>query len=142
MTVAAGIGRRFAIINLLEESEPLMEDLVRRYGFSDLFAGVITIGMGVADLLGEETGDSSELRRVMLDAGERAVAAGADVLLFGCGGFGLAGITDWLGERLGVAVIDPNPVALRFLEMMIDCGLCHSELGYPTPSDKLRRLPD
>lgn len=141
MTMATMLGHKFGVITLLDGTNHQIRELVRGYGYEDRCAGLTPVGLSVAELFRAEAGDGQRLREAMLAAGERLTGAGADVILLGCGGMGLAGITDWLSARLGAAVFDPNLVALKVTELLIDAGLSHSKLAYPPPARKIRRLP-
>jgi hypothetical protein len=38
-----------------------------------------------------------------------------------------------LGRHLNVPVLNPGVVAYKYCEMLLDLGLCHSKIAFPSP---------
>jgi allantoin racemase len=84
--------------------------------------------------------DSSRTVRAICAAGKAAVEQdGAQALVLGC--LGMAGMAAQVQEELGVPVIDPAQVAIRYAELIVGAGLTHSLISYPL-SKKQNRLND
>ena len=57
----------------------------------------------------------------------------ADTLIVGCMSMGFLGIAEAASERLGVPVLNPSKVALKFAESLVGSGLTHSRKAYMLP---------
>jgi Asp/Glu/hydantoin racemase len=70
----------------------------------------------------------------LLRIGRKQVEEGAQVLVVACTLISLflkLGAFDRFRERLGVMVIDPQPIALKTAEMLASLQLAQSDLEYP-----------
>lgn len=81
--------------------------------------------------IGALAGDTSAAYRAVKGAALRALDKGADSLVFGCGA--MMDIAQRLSEELGVPVIEPGPIALKYCEALIDLGLRHSKVAFSAP---------
>lgn len=112
--LAAQLGRRFTILTSRAARVPAKVEHVERLGLSSRLASVRPLEMGVLEM------DADPDRAVarILEVGSAAVREdGAEVIVLGCAG--LAGHAAALGPVLGVAVVDPSPVALATAEMLV-----------------------
>jgi allantoin racemase len=57
---------------------------------------------------------------------------GAGVILLGSTTMHQAG--DYMAAHLPAPVINPGPVALKLTEMIVQFGLSHSKIDYPSPA--------
>ena len=57
----------------------------------------------------------------------------ADTLIVGCMSMGFLGIAEAVSEKLGVPVLNPGKVALKYAEAMVGAGLSHSRKAYMQP---------
>ena len=67
---------------------------------------------------------------------EQAIAEdGSDAIVLGCAG--MADLTQWLSDELGVPVIDGVVAAVKLAEGLVSAGLQTSKaIGYATPRAK------
>jgi allantoin racemase len=126
------LGYRYSIITVQSETVPLMRNMATRAGLADRLASVRPVNFGVMDL-------SLNCVPQIVDESIRAIMDdGADVIVMGCTGTGL-GMADLvqqrIRDRLGVyvPVIDPVKSAMKFAEALVDAGVTHSKVAYPTP---------
>ena len=57
---------------------------------------------------------------------------GADVILLGSTTMHQAG--DYMAAHLAAPVINPGPVGIKVAEMLVQLGLTHSKVAFPSPS--------
>lgn len=132
MAMAHVICHRFSVVTVLDAVLPLLERLVKVYGFEDRFASVRSIDIPVLELEKED-----ETRAALLAESKRAIEEdGADTIILGC--TGMIGLAKWLQDSLGVPVIDPAIASLKVAESLVDMGISHSKKAYPKPTEKLR----
>ncbi|MDR6118248.1 allantoin racemase [Aeromicrobium sp. SORGH_AS981] len=123
MRAATYLGRRFSVVTTLQRTVPGIEALTRAYGLADHCGGVHATEIGVVDLERDPHARERtlELARVAL------TADGSDVLVLGC-----AGMTDfaaWLGDELGVPVVDGVAAATTTVVGLVAMGLGTSKAG-------------
>jgi len=134
--MAATLGNKFGIVDVCDDTGPMVEAQVRAMGLGDRFAGVRGTGLAVEEVEKNETLTMARL----LDAASRAVREdGADILVFGCTEF--SRYTDKLrrclfDEKIDVPVINPTALAVGVLAAVARSGIAHSKRAYPSPSEK------
>ena len=143
--LAAQLGRRFTILTSRGARVPAKVDHVARLGLSSRLASVRPLEMGVLEM----DADPDRAAARILEVGGAAVREdGADVIVLGCAG--LAGHAAALGPALGVAVVDPSPVALATAEMIVRLRLASGAAARdrrapvspsPVPPSSPRRSP-
>jgi allantoin racemase len=136
MHVAALLGHRFSVIDILESWIPVVEQQAIQAGVERQLASVRAVNIPV-----EELRDRARVVAAMVEQSVEAVRQdGAHVIIFGC--TGMAGLATDVSEGLkkkgitGVPVIDPAVVALKVAEALVDMGLSHSKRTYPEPANK------
>lgn len=99
-------GERFGVISILPTSIPRHLRQIRQLGLLDRFAGDRAIGLGVAELAGE-----NGVRDRMIRVGETLRDEdGASVLVMGCAG--MAGYRAALQAAVGIPVVEPTQAAV------------------------------
>ena len=131
--MAAALGHRFSVVDVGDDTGPMVEAQVHGYGLSSRFASIRGTGVGVEEIHG---GDN--LFTTMGAAALEAVTEDrADVIVLGCTGFiGCAdAVKSYLADHgvTGVPVIDPLPLAIRTLIGVVMEGHCHSKRVFRTP---------
>jgi len=131
MQLAAGLGRRFAIVTVWPEVlRPAYERQLAEYGYAGHCSGLYFVTRDAELPAMLETGEihslGTERGAGLLDRVEAvcrtALAEGAEVIVLGCTCMSAA--RDALGERLaGTAVIDPLRAGYKFAEMLLGLGL-------------------
>jgi len=127
---ALGLGDRFSVVTVLENTARLIEDRLRTYGLLSRVASVRFANIPVLDL--EDMSLASE--RIMKEARAAIDNDGADVIVLGC--TGMSPVTRYLQEHLEVPVVDPAVAALTLAESLVRMGLVHSKKCYLAPANK------
>lgn len=133
MGLAAMLGRKFAVITVLERTRPLVEDLVRKYGLFDRFCGCEIVELPVLEF-GENREHTLDL--VIEAAHKAAKSLRADVIVVGCTGW--TGLAPHIEKSLAdagyaIPVLDPMMLTVRLLSVLIDSAVTHSKRAYPSP---------
>jgi allantoin racemase len=133
MHVAALLGHRFSVIDILDSWIPVVEQQAVQAGVERQLASVRAVNISVAELR-----DRPRVVAAMVEQSLKAVRQdGAHVVIFGC--TGMVGLAKEVEEGLskegitGVPIIDPAVVALKVAEALVDVGLSHSKMTYRTP---------
>ncbi len=134
MHVAASISHRFGIVTALEGLIRPLERLAASVGLWEKIAGVRHAHIPVLKLATD--GEASYLRvrdtcRECLDIDR------ADTLILGCMSMAFLGVSDRLQKDLGVPVVNPAFVTLKFAEMLVGANLTSSSIAYPPPPKDL-----
>jgi allantoin racemase len=130
--VAMTLGKRFSIVTYLPEHDFVAHKTVDQYGVRDHCASVRSAGVepDFESLFGA---DAEETFEKFTEAGRRAIEDdGADVILLGSTTMHEAG--DYMAARLPVPVINPGPVAIKLTESIVQLGLSHSKIAFPSPA--------
>jgi allantoin racemase len=135
IAVASTLGDKFGVVTTLPNVVPIFLRKAREYGLEGNLAGVRSISVPVLDL--------SRRRDKVLDSLARESRflineRDADTIILGC--TGLVGIAQKLQEKIGVPVLDPTPVAVKFAEMLVAIRISHSPQAFHKPPAKLRKL--
>ena len=124
MHLACMLGNKFTIVTTANRRVPGKALYVRCSGLEGRLASVRAVGVRVE----ETTGDEGKTKAAVLEEAKKAIEEdGAEVIILGCAG--MAGYDKELEEALGVPVLDPNAVALKMAEAMVDLGLKPSKIG-------------
>ncbi len=135
MAAALLLGPRFAVLSPSAASAAHVRDLVMAAGLLDRYAGAVPLGIGVREF----TADPARTLRAVTDAGQQALAGGADVLLLGCLSLAFTGAGDELQRQLGVPVVNPLRIAVRTAEMLVAAGVSPRRIPDGTiPADGAR----
>ncbi|HEX9275433.1 MAG TPA: aspartate/glutamate racemase family protein [Casimicrobiaceae bacterium] len=143
MRFACMFGKRFAIVSHTASlNTKFHADLIERYGLEKHAGPLISFELPFDDMVAALEGNAASSLRRITDAGRRAVAAGADVIILGCGLMNLVAIRNGLTEIDGAPVIDASGVLLKMTEaaavLQRTSGLRMSRRGYyekPDPAD-------
>jgi allantoin racemase len=128
--VAASLGHRFAIITVTKSVIIPMERQIRNVGVGDKLASVRAVDIPVLRL----NHDREHTKEAILAEGHRAISDDrADTIILGCMSMGFLGIAEELAAMLGVPVLDPSRVSLKYAEALVGAGLSHSRLAYMLP---------
>ena len=86
-----------------------------------------------ADAVRIVTGKEEEMFAKLTAEGQKAIDEdGADVILLGATTMHQAG--DYMAAHLPAPVINPGPVGIKMAEMLVQLGLSHSKVAFPSPS--------
>ena len=136
MHLAAMLGKKFSIIALKGNEEPLFRKQAVTAGLQDRLISVRQVDVNFPAL--EDSGEKVLNEGLMRESKLAVEKDGADVLILGCTSF--IGAEDWLMEEVGVPVLQPGNIAVKFAEMLHDLGLTHSKKAYPAGGEHYARL--
>ena len=126
------LGARFGVLTMNAGGIHNHWSWVRLRGLEPFCAAVEAAlgktGTNVANLL---TGKEDEMFPLLRDAGLRAIAKGAEVLVLGSTTLHQAG--EWLAQNLPVPVVNPGPLSYKMAEAAISLRHAHSRAGHPAP---------
>lgn len=129
--LAAQLGTRLCVLTPSGRGYGRVAARLRGLGIAPLLASVRGIGLSVMDLAQQRPGaldKAAEAARVAVDQD------GADVLVLGCMSMAfLPGVTQALGKKVGVPVVNPVVAALKTAEACVAMGLAHSKRAWPVP---------
>jgi len=131
---ALTLGTRFSIITVQGQSlKRCMEAGVRKEGLEPFCASIRFLTMPVLDIAERPEAAQKELMELC----KRAVNEdGADVIILGCTGLSHEVNLNPIMNEVGVPVLDPFVVAIRTAQVLVESGLSHSKVTYPTPPRK------
>jgi allantoin racemase len=126
MLIAAMLGHRFSILTVVDGVVWPLRFLAMRVGVAEKLASVRAVDIPVAII--RQMGEST-YERLRAAAQETLERDGADTLVTGCASMSF--YADRLQEDVGVPVVHPLRVALKSAELLVGCGLRHSQRAYP-----------
>ena len=107
-----------------------MESGVRGEGLESFCAGVRYLSMPVLDIAKRPIEAQKELFSMCKKLIDED---GANVIVLGCTALSHEVDLKPIMAKLGVPVIDPWIVAVKTAFMLVEAGLCHSKVAYPSP---------
>ena len=122
MSAALLLGQRFSVLSSSPSSAFRVRSLVLASGLLDRYAGAFPLNIGVREF----ASNAERAVEAATGVGNRAMAAGADVLLLGCLSLAFTTVGDTLQKRLGIPVVNPLRIAVRTCEMLVSAGLAPS----------------
>src|SRR5262245_39376425 len=130
--VAIMLGKRFSIITMWDKWRHLYEKNLDQYHLWDKCASVRSVNIP-PDVEALFAGKEDEMFRKLTDEAQKAIDEdGADVILLGSTTMHQAG--EWMSEHLPAPVINPGPVAIKLTESLVQLGLTHSKVAFPSPA--------
>lgn len=129
MHAASFVATGFSVVTTLERTRVIAEHLVRNYGMEHHCRRVRATELPVLEL--DQPG--SNARDIILAECRAALDEdNAGAIVLGCAG--MAGLVEFLEDRLQVPVIDGVVAAVKFAEALVGMGLKtskHGDLAYP-----------
>lgn len=128
--MAASLGHRFSIITITESVIAFTERLVRNIGVGEKLASVRAVDIPVLQL----HHNRAHTVAAVVEAGRETMQADrADTLMLGCMSMGFLEVAEEVAPELGVPVLNPGKMALKFAEATVGAGVTHSRRAYLTP---------
>src|SRR5947209_16217479 len=137
VSYAVGIllGKRFSIVTMWDKWRHLYEKNLDTYHLWDKCASIRAVNIP-PDVEALFAGKEEEMFARLTEEGRNAIEEdGADVILLGSTTMHQAG--DYMSAHLPAPVINPGPVAIKRSEAIVQLGLSHSKVAYPSPSANL-----
>jgi Asp/Glu/hydantoin racemase len=137
------LGRRFGILNFIEELGPQLEENVRRYGLGSRLAGVRHVGFGFNDVARGFAQPAEIVERFCAAAREMA-RLGADVIIPGEAVLCVLLASQRLARVDNVTVIDALAATVKMAELMVElrrvAGVEMSRANYFTDQPPAARV--
>ncbi len=127
LMIAQDLGDQYSVLTVLEETVALFERKIRQFQFDPTRCrSVRSIGIPVSDL----RVDLERTYQALLEAGKICVGKDrAHCIVLAC--LGMAGLGERLQKDLGVPVLDPAPVSIRYAELLHNAVSGYSRVSYP-----------
>ena len=130
--VGAMLGKRFSIVTMWDKWNHLYEKNLVLYDLKQRCASIRAVNIP-PDVEALFTGKEEEMFQKLTAEAQKAIDEdGADVILLGSTTMHQAG--DYMSAHLPVPVVNPGPVAIKLTESIVQLGLSHSKVAYPSPS--------
>ncbi len=130
--VAIMLGKRFSIITMWDKWAHLYEKNLAVYDLKDKCASVRAVNIP-PDVEALFAGKEDEMFEKLTAEARKAIDEdGADVILLGSTTMHQAG--DYMAANLPAPVINPGPVGIKMAETLVQLGLTHSKVAFPSPS--------
>jgi allantoin racemase len=130
--MAMTLGKKFTVLTMWDEWFPLYEKTLTEYGFWPRCASLRSIKTR-PDLEELLAGKEEVIFAKLKAEAERAIDEdGADVIVLGSTTMHQS--ATWLAQNLPIPVINPGLVAYKQAELLIQLGLTHSKVAFPTPN--------
>ena len=131
-STAQFLGHTYSVITTLDRAVPLIKDRLKLAGLTDRCASVRASGVAVLDL---EADPALAVEAIVAEAVRAVTDDRAEVICLGCGG--MAGLTEQVGARTGVPVVDGVAAAVTIAESLVRLGLRTSKVRtYAPPRPK------
>jgi Asp/Glu/hydantoin racemase len=134
VSYAVGImlGKRFSIVTMWDKWTHLYEKNLVLYDLKQKCASVRAVNIP-PDVEALFTGKEEEMFQKLTAEAQKAIDEdGADVILLGSTTMHQAG--DYMAAHLQAPVVNPGPVGIKVAEMLVQLGLSHSKVAFPSPS--------
>jgi allantoin racemase len=126
------LGHRFSIITMWDKWTHLYEKNLALYDLKQKCASIRAVNIP-PDVEALFTGKEEEMFAKLTAEAQQAIDEdGAGVILLGSTTMHQAG--DYMSEHLPAPVVNPGPVAIKLTESIVQLGLTHSKVDFPSPS--------
>jgi allantoin racemase len=133
--VATMLGKKFSIVTMWDKWIHLYEKNLDTYRLWDKCASIRAVNIP-PDVEALFEGKEEEMFGRLTDEAQRAIDEdGAGIILLGSTTMHQAG--DYMAEHLPAPVINPGPVAIKITETLVELGLTHSKVDFPSPSTNI-----
>src|SRR2546429_394179 len=130
--VAIMLGKRFSIVTMWDKWRHIYEKNLDVYPLWEKCASIRAVNIP-PDIEALFAGKEEEMFAKLTAEAQKAIDEdGADVILLGSTTMHQAG--DYMAAHLPAPVINPGPVAIKLTESLLQLGLTHSKVAFPSPS--------
>jgi allantoin racemase len=127
--LAITLGDSFSILSPLKSLVSAYHRRIREYGLNFALASVRCLDFEIMDLL------SDRASKAFVREGKAAIQEdGAEVIVLGCTGMSPA--IPKLQVQFDVPVIDPAATAILTAQMIVNLGITHSKICYPSKNNQ------
>ena len=143
MLAAAMLGHRFSIVTIDDSLSNSYYDMAFKAGVHAKLASVVSVNIPVLELMDDKERSLSKTIDMCKDALERDRA---DVIVLGCMTMGFLNVAEEIENAIGVPVVNPAKVSLKFAEGLVGSKLRHSKKAFATPpkvsSGRVKNIDD
>jgi Asp/Glu/hydantoin racemase len=126
------LAKRFSIVTMWDKWTHLYEKNLALYDLKQKCASIRAVNIP-PDVEALFTGKEEEMFETLTAEAQKAIDEdGAGVILLGSTTMHQAG--DYMSEHLPTPVVNPGPVAIKLTESIVQLGLTHSKVDFPSPS--------
>ena len=126
------LGKRFSIVTMWDKWTHLYEKNLALYDLKQKCASIRAVNIP-PDVEALFTGKEEGIFAKLTAEAQKAIDEdGAGVILLGSTTMHQAG--DYMSEHLPAPVVNPGPVAIKLTEAIVQLGLTHSKVDFPSPS--------
>lgn len=130
---ACMLGHKFSVLTMWPQWYPLYRKTIKDYGLESRLASVRSVDVR-PDTQALLEGKEDVVFAKLLEEGRRAIEEdGADVLVLGSTTMHQSHA--YLAKHLPVPVLNPGVIAYKQCELLLDLGLSHSKVAYPSPEN-------
>ncbi|HEY1370634.1 MAG TPA: aspartate/glutamate racemase family protein [Gaiellaceae bacterium] len=131
--VATMLGKRFSIVTMWDQWRHIYEKNLDTYHLWEKCASIRAVNIP-PDVEALFAGKEDEMFTKLTAEAQKAIDEdGADVILLGSTTMHQAG--DYMSAHLPCPVINPGPVAIKLTETLVQLGLTHSKVAFPSPTN-------
>jgi len=130
--IAILLGKRFSIVTMWDKWTHLYEKNLAIYDIKQKCASVRAVNIP-PDVEALFTGKEEEMFEKLTAEARKAIEEdGADIILLGSTTMHQAG--DYMSAHLPAPVVNPGPVGIKMAEVLVQLGLSHSKVAFPSPT--------
>jgi allantoin racemase len=127
---AAMLGHRFGVLTPEGDMWQSSLELAFKVGVKDKLAAAVSIRTPVLDMMADRKVTMERILQACKTAmDEKAV----DTMVIGCMTMAFLDVAREIEAAIGIPVVNPANVSLKYAEAMVACGLMHSKAAYPLP---------
>jgi Asp/Glu/hydantoin racemase len=120
MHLACMLGKRFSVLAYTEAlNDKFYTESAHKYGLQERASPFVAFELPLEDLEAALAGDPAKCLQRVHEAGRKAVAMGAEVILLGCGVLNLIAVQNKLTNIDGATVLDVSGALMKMTEAMV-----------------------
>jgi allantoin racemase len=129
--LAGILGQRFSVVTMWDKWRFFYRKSFKEYGLESNVASVRAVNIP-PDVEALFAGKEEEMFQRLTDEAMKAIEEdGADVIVLGSTTMHQA--AGYMAQHLPCPVINPGPTAVKIAESILELGLSHSKLAFPSP---------
>ncbi len=129
--LAGMLGQRFSVVTMWDTWRFFYKKSFREYGLDSIVASIRAVNIP-PDVEALFAGKEQEMfERLTAEAMKAIEDDGADAIVLGSTTMHEA--AGYMAEHLPCPVINPGPTAVKIAEAIVDLGLTHSKIAFPSP---------
>ncbi len=127
---AAMLGHRFGVLTPEGDMWQSSLELAFKVGVKDKLAAAVSIRTPVLEMMADK---QVTMERILQACKTAITEKAVDTMVIGCMTMAFLDVAKEIEAAIGIPVVNPANVSLKFAEAMVSCGLMHSKAAYPLP---------